>query len=66
MVDQAGAAEVVGVDTARGVIEAAAAVEGSAVRFEVGDIRALALGEGSFDVVVCFEVIDHLQSRKTR
>ena len=64
MVDQAGAAEVVGVDTARGVIEAAAAVEGSAVRFEVGDIRALALGEGSFDVVVCFEVIDHLAEQE--
>jgi SAM-dependent methyltransferase len=52
--------EVTGVDASRGAIAAArAASEG--VRFEAGDVQALELPASSFDAVVMFDVLEHLE-----
>ena len=55
------AASVVGVDAERDVIEHAAERYPS-VRFQTGDLATLAFPDGSFDAVVTFQVIEHLQS----
>ena len=60
----AGAADVVGVDIAEAVVEAACAVEEPGLRFEVGDVGELAYENGAFDLVVCFEVIEHVQDQR--
>jgi 2-polyprenyl-3-methyl-5-hydroxy-6-metoxy-1,4-benzoquinol methylase len=60
MLAEAGAAEVAGVDIAQPVIEAASAGSGSDVTFRVGDVAALDFAADSFDLVVCFEVIEHV------
>src|SRR3954447_13222510 len=56
---QAGAAEATGVDLAEAVVEAARA-DAPEATFEVADIRSLPFADGSFDLVVCFEVIEHV------
>jgi SAM-dependent methyltransferase len=58
---ESGAAEAVGIDIAASVVEAAAADVGDAVRLEVGDLSHLNFTDGSFDVVVCFETIEHVE-----
>jgi SAM-dependent methyltransferase len=55
------AASVVGVDLEREVIEHAA-VRYPSVRFETGDLATLGFDDGSFDAVITFQVIEHLQS----
>lgn len=55
------AASVVGIDLERDVIDHAAERYPS-VRFEAGDLSALPGPDGSFDAVVSFQVIEHLQS----
>jgi SAM-dependent methyltransferase len=57
----AGASEVVGVDIDPGVVEAARGRGGVDVSFEVADARDLPFTDGTFDVVVCFEVIEHVE-----
>ena len=57
---ESGAAEVVGIDIAESVVEAARAREAAGVRFEVGDVRKLRFEDASFDAVVAFEVIEHV------
>ena len=54
------AAEVVGVDVAAAVVEAASAAERPGLRFETGDLASLDHPDGSFDLIVCFEVIEHV------
>ena len=57
--------EVVGVDASAAVIDeakaaAASAGSGAAVRFEVGDVFALAFEDDAFDVVHAHQVLQHL------
>ncbi len=58
---QAGAREVVGVDLAKGVLDAVAAGMPDNVRLEAGDLRQLAYEDDSFDLIVCFEVLEHFE-----
>jgi len=58
----AGASEVVGVDVAGDILSAAAERMPPGVSLEVGDVTDLDHEEGRFDLVVCFEVIEHLQN----
>jgi SAM-dependent methyltransferase len=57
---EAGALEVVGVDVAEHVLAAARARAHPVVRLEVADVAGLPFDDGSFDVVVAFEVIEHV------
>jgi 2-polyprenyl-3-methyl-5-hydroxy-6-metoxy-1,4-benzoquinol methylase len=57
---EAGAQEVVGVDIAQGVLEAVAPAMPEQVRLQAGDLRKLDLDDDRFELVVCFEVIEHL------
>jgi len=56
----AGAESVLGVDTAGAVVEAARAREAPGVAFEQADIARLPYAGGSFDLITCFEVIEHV------
>ncbi len=56
----AGATEVVGIDLAHAVIEAAAGDAPSGVSFLAADVHNLPFPDASFDLVVCFEVIEHV------
>jgi O-antigen biosynthesis protein len=55
------ASGVVGVDIDPGVVEAARERGGVNVSFEVADARDLPFANEAFDVVVCFEVIEHVE-----
>jgi SAM-dependent methyltransferase len=57
---ESGAAEVVGVDIEESVVEAVRGHQSAGVRFEVGDVRELPFEDASFDLVVSFEVIEHV------
>ena len=59
----AGAAEVTGVDLAEDVIHAAQAETGDRVRLQAADVRSLPFEDGAFDLVVCFEVIEHVEAQ---
>ncbi len=56
---RAGAAAVVGVDIDAKAVPAAA--KEAAVSFVTADLRALPADLGEFDVVVCFEVLEHIE-----
>jgi len=61
---RAGAAEVTGVDVAEAVVEAARARAPEGITFVQADlVGELGLSDGQFDLVVCFEVIEHLEER---
>jgi SAM-dependent methyltransferase len=60
---QTGATEVLAVDVSEAVIEAAEAGGQQGVVWEVADLRSLPYTENSFDVVVCFEVIEHIEEQ---
>jgi 2-polyprenyl-3-methyl-5-hydroxy-6-metoxy-1,4-benzoquinol methylase len=64
MLRRAGAAEVVGVDLAESVVEAAGGIEEPGLRFEVGDVGDLDHRDGAFDLVVCLEVIEHVHDQR--
>jgi len=55
----AGASEVIGIDIAADVVTGTAGTH-EAVSMRAGDVRALDFPDGRFDLVVCFEVIEHL------
>jgi SAM-dependent methyltransferase len=61
MLAAGGAQEVVGVDLAEGVLESVRAEMPDTVSLQSGDLRDLDLEDGSFDLVVCFEVIEHFE-----
>jgi SAM-dependent methyltransferase len=56
----AGAREVVGVDKDKSIIAELAPSLPSNVSLEVGDVTSLSFEADSFDLVVCFEVIEHV------
>ncbi len=58
-----GAAEVVAVDVSPEVIEAVAASASEGVVAQVADVRSLPFADDSFDLVVCFEVIEHVEEQ---
>jgi ubiquinone/menaquinone biosynthesis C-methylase UbiE len=58
---EAGARAVVGVDVAASVLEAVAPTMPETVRLQAGDLRRLELDDDSFDMIVCFEVIEHFE-----
>jgi O-antigen biosynthesis protein len=60
----AGASTVVGVDVAPKAVEAAAAVAPANASFVTGDVHALPFDDDSFDLVVCFEVIEHVERQE--
>jgi SAM-dependent methyltransferase len=57
---ESGAAEVVGLDIDAAVLEAARDSAHPLVSRELGDVRKLPFPDASFDVVVCFEVLEHV------
>jgi SAM-dependent methyltransferase len=59
MLATAGAAGVVGMDIAADAV-AAAAEANPEFEFVAGDVHALPFADASFDLVVCFEVIEHV------
>ncbi len=61
MLAEGGAREVVGVDIAQAVIESIAPTMPPGVRLMTGDLRQLDLEDATFDLVVCFEVIEHFE-----
>ena len=56
-----GAREVIGVDIARAVLETVAPAMPESVHLQVGDLRKLDLEDDAFELVVCFEVIEHFE-----
>jgi SAM-dependent methyltransferase len=57
----AGAREVVGVDRAGDVLDAVKPTMPEQVSLRVADLLELPFEDGSFDLVVCFEVLEHLE-----
>ncbi|MBJ7355249.1 MAG: class I SAM-dependent methyltransferase [Thermoleophilaceae bacterium] len=60
----AGAESVIGIDLAESVVEAAGPLARENVSFCVGDVAELPFEDDSFDLVVCFEVIEHIERRE--
>jgi SAM-dependent methyltransferase len=56
-----GAREVTGIDIAGSVLEAVADGMPESVRLQVGDVRKLDFEDDTFELIVCFEVIEHLE-----
>jgi SAM-dependent methyltransferase len=60
ILQEAGAKRVVGVDRAPEAIASARSRLGTSAELVVGDLQQLPFPNGSFDVVVCFEAIEHV------
>jgi 2-polyprenyl-3-methyl-5-hydroxy-6-metoxy-1,4-benzoquinol methylase len=60
---RAGAAAVTGTDIAEQVVEVARGTAPEGVSFAIGDVRDLPFDDDSFDLVVCFEVIEHVEEQ---
>src|ERR1700731_1562788 len=60
MLAAAGAVEVIGVDRESDVLDSARPQMPRNVRLETADVSALPYEDGSFDLVVCFEGIEHV------
>jgi len=61
---EAGASRIVGLDIAAEAVEAAVLRADSIGEFVVGDLEQIPFTPSSFDVVVCFEVIEHVDRRE--
>lgn len=59
----AGARRVVAIDIAADAVETARTEGASAIEFAPGDLRRLPFPDDSFDVVACFEVIEHIEEQ---
>jgi SAM-dependent methyltransferase len=59
-----GAESVDAVDLSESAVEAARARFGDRARFAVGDVTSLPFEDDSFDLVVCFEVIEHIDEQE--
>jgi len=57
---RAGAAAVTGIDRSEQAIRHARATHGQHAEFEIADLCSLKLPDCAFDIVVCFETIEHL------
>jgi SAM-dependent methyltransferase len=64
MLAEAGAEEVVGVDIAEEAVAEARSAGGPFVSFEIGDLHRLPFGDDEFDLIVCFEAIEHVSDPK--
>jgi 2-polyprenyl-3-methyl-5-hydroxy-6-metoxy-1,4-benzoquinol methylase len=64
MLADAGANSVAAVDVAPEIVDVARDQAGDRVTFEVADVRSLPLGDDAFDLVVCFEVIEHITEQE--
>lgn len=64
MLAEAGAARIVGLDVSPEAIEDATVRAGSIGEFVLGDLERLPFKPRSFDVVVCFEAIEHVRRRE--
>jgi len=64
MLAEAGASRVVGLDVSPEAVEDAVFRAGAIGQFEVGDLERMPFSPGSFDVVVCFEAIEHVNRRE--
>jgi len=64
MLAEAGASRVVGLDIAAVAVQDAASRTSSVGEFVVGDLERLPFAPCSFDVAVCFEVIEHVNRRE--
>ncbi len=53
-------------DVAESVLEVARQGAPENVRFEVADVASLPFAADSFEAVVCFEVIEHVDDRNRR
>jgi 2-polyprenyl-3-methyl-5-hydroxy-6-metoxy-1,4-benzoquinol methylase len=62
----AGARQVVGVDISEDAIDYArsASPAGSVAEFSLGDLHKLPFGDANFDLVVCFEAIEHVNDQR--
>jgi 2-polyprenyl-3-methyl-5-hydroxy-6-metoxy-1,4-benzoquinol methylase len=58
-----GADNVIGIDIAETVVEASGAIVRENVTVQLGDVSDLEFADDSFDLVVCFEVIEHIERR---
>lgn len=61
VLSRAGAEATIGIDIAGDVLDAARKEMPPEVRLEVGDVRRLDFPDDSFDLVVCFETIEHVE-----
>jgi SAM-dependent methyltransferase len=57
---EAGASEVVGIDLNEEVVAEVRATAAPNMTFDVGDLRQLPYGEDEFDLITCFEAIEHV------
>jgi SAM-dependent methyltransferase len=57
---EAGAEDVVGVDIAAGVLDSVCRGMPEAVRLDDADLGDLPYADGEFDLIVCFDVLEHL------
>lgn len=58
---EAGAEDVVGVDVAAAVVDAARKDERPGLSFARADVGHLPFADGSFDLITCFELIEHVE-----
>jgi SAM-dependent methyltransferase len=61
MMAEAGAATVVGIDIAASVLESVRREMPQGVELQVGDLTALDVQDDQFELIVCFEVIEHFE-----
>jgi ubiquinone/menaquinone biosynthesis C-methylase UbiE len=61
ILSEAGASQVEGVDIAPAILDAARSTVPENCNLLVADVRSLPFGDDAFDLVVCFEVIEHVQ-----
>jgi 2-polyprenyl-3-methyl-5-hydroxy-6-metoxy-1,4-benzoquinol methylase len=60
LINVAGASEVVAIDRSEAALDLARATVSEGVTCQLGDVAELSFADDSFDAVVCFEVIEHV------